>query len=521
MYGSKKSFLSPCKVILEYEGGKHTFSQISEQMDFEDVSVRLSLPVPGDERQLAISITADTTPVTALRLRWKIQGNPGDTFMGDYWFGTSGGSQWRTMDPFRRFPWYFLCRSSETTVGCGVKVRPGAFAVWQMDPGGLNLYLDLRCGTRGVILNGRTLEAAVVVSRQYSLAARAAARAFCAELSPDQILPSLPVYGCGTMAMDAASLSQDSVLKNADLLSRLADGLTNRPYQMVDCGWEKHREWGALPCGPWNSGNERFPDMSGLAASLHNIGIRPGISLRLLCDSNSALPEEWHLQRDSRFLDPSMPGVLEHIRADVARMSEWGYELIKHISTTTDCLGAEWRPRHDGPAWSFYDRSRTTAEILTDLYRTIRGARGDALIMAEDVIGHLGAGLMHIARVSRDPEDAVSWEEIQQSRVNALAFRLGQNGTFFSIDTGELPVTAATPWKDVKNLAKLLSVSGASMFLTFQRNSLSPAAMRELSNLFYNASLGDSTLYPTDWLSNTCPEVWDANGTQLAFKWFN
>ena len=138
------------------------------------------------------------------------------------------------------------------------------------------------------------------------------------------------------------------------------------------------------PCGPWDQGNERFPDMAVLASEMHSRGIRPGIALRLLCDANRALPEEWHLQRDANFLDPSQPGVLEHIQADVRRMADWGYELIKHRNSLTDMLG-DWRPgASTGAGWAFADRGRTTAEIITDLYRVVHAAAGDALIYGDD-----------------------------------------------------------------------------------------------------------------------------------------
>ena len=52
-------------------------------------------------------------------------------------------------------------------------------------------------------------------------------------------------------------------------------------------------------------------------------------------------------------------------------------------------------PTSDG--WSFYDKSKTSAEIVVELYRAIYETAKEyhVMILGCNTIGHLGAGLMH------------------------------------------------------------------------------------------------------------------------------
>ena len=49
---------------------------------------------------------------------------------------------------------------------------------------------------------------------------------------------------------------------------------------VIDDGWQIARD-APYNGGPWDRGNERFPDMPGLAAAMKDLGVRPGIWVRL------------------------------------------------------------------------------------------------------------------------------------------------------------------------------------------------------------------------------------------------
>ena len=515
-----ESSLVPNAIRVEFEGGEHCFARPAERMSFKDIIVDL-VPNRSDElARLEIGVTAGKSALLALEVYWEQPWRPSMRFLGNVWGEMEGRGQWRTMDPLRPFPWYVLGQGEESARGLGVLAQPGGFAVWRVNPSGVRLRLDLRCGTRGVLLEGRRLLAATVIYRRYERTPLAAARDFCAELSPAPILPSLPVYGQCDGHYYHGTSSSKSILADTLELARLSGGLTNPPFQVVDLGWEANAGAPCGHCGPWGPGNERFPDMAALAEDIKASGVRPGVAVRLLCDPSDRLPEAWRQKRAPEMLDPSVPEVLEHVREDIRRLADWGYDLIKHVNSTHDCLGSYLSPDFGEGGWSFADRSRTSAEIIVDFYRAIKSAMGDTLIMGTDIVGQLGAGLLHCSRINRDaPKE--DWQHALHNRVNALAFRYCQNGTCFMVDTGELEVSERQPWSSVKSFAELAAFSGSTFFLSMQPGILTAKLRKELVKCFEIASMGDSQVIPLDWLNNTCPEDWEINGSARHFDWYS
>ncbi|MBQ4479908.1 MAG: hypothetical protein II943_04635 [Victivallales bacterium] len=515
-----ESNLLPNEVVVEFEGGMHVFSRPSSRMTYKDIVVDLIPNRPDEPARLEIGVAADKSALMALTIRWEHSWRPSMRFLGNVWGEMEGRGQWRTMDPMRPFPWYVLGQGEESARGLGVLAQPGGFAVWRVNPSTVQLRLDLRCGDRGVVLAGRRLLAAVVVYRRYERTPLAASRDFCAELSSAAILPSLPVYGQCDGHFYRGTSTARSILSDAGELAKLSNGLTNPPFQVVDPGWESIRNGEENPCGPWTHGNANFPDMAALAEDIKAKGVRPGIALRLLCDASAELPERWRQQRNPHLLDPSVPEVLEHVREDIRRMSDWGFDLIKHVNSTRDCLGNYLRPGKRDVGWSFADRSRTSAEIIVDFYRAIKSAMGDTLILGTDIVGQLGAGLLHMSRINPDEPDE-EWQHALHNRVNALAFRYCQNGTCFMVDTGELEVSERQPWQRVKTFAELAACSGATFFLSIQPGKMTAKMRKELVRCFEIASMGDSQVVPLDWLNNTCPEDWEINGVPRHFDWYS
>ena len=182
----------PDQVTLVTERGEHILAP-AENMTFQDVSLALT----SEDDGLKIEITADRTPLNFLFLRWNRRLPENALFLGDAWERTYGDLQWRTHDPARMMPWYFLMHEGTRTAGFGVRVRPGAFALWTENPSGIALWLDLRNGSKGVLLNNRTLHAATVVSAEYDgISAFQAAREFCAKLCTDPLRPPFPTPSC-------------------------------------------------------------------------------------------------------------------------------------------------------------------------------------------------------------------------------------------------------------------------------------------------------------------------------------
>ncbi len=117
---------------------------------------------------LAVYVTSRSAPVKKARLRWHFQRRLKGQVLGDAWERSYGDLGWQHLTPYQTLPWYALVSEGDACVGFGVKVRPAAICSWQIDPEGVTLWLDVRCGGDGVLLNGRRLLAAEVVCREYS-----------------------------------------------------------------------------------------------------------------------------------------------------------------------------------------------------------------------------------------------------------------------------------------------------------------------------------------------------------------
>lgn len=472
-----------------------------------------------------IEVTAEQTLVCYLGLRWDEKTPVGGLFLCDAWERTYGDSEWRASDPSRIMPWYFFLREKESFLGFGVKVQGGAFAFWQADPEGVTLWLDLRNGASGVRLNGRTLSAAEVVRQRFSgCGFPEASRRFCRMLCNRPLLPEQPVYGGNNWYYAYGDSSREQILDDCRRIADLSAGCTNRPFMVIDDGWQTGERTWTYNGGPWEAGNARFPHMETLPDAMRGCGVRPGIWFRPL--QNRAAPETWKLVRKGavEVLDPTIPEAAAQIQRDVRRLHNWGFELLKHDFSTFDlfgCWGFEARPWLATGDWHFHDRSLTSAEVVRQLYATILNAADRSLILGCNIIGHLGAGLTHIVRTG-DDTSGKSWERTRKMGINTLAFRLGQHGTFFELDADCVGVTKDIPWILNREWAELLARSGTAFFASIKPGVLTEAETREMAAFFRIAAERDSPLEPMDELTTTVPACWrDGQGKIYHFNWYS
>ena len=467
---------------------------------------------------LQVRITAMESPIRFVAIRWRREIAESSRVLLDAWERTYGDVGWKSMDPAKLLPWYFLLHDGETTWCYGVKVRPAAFAAWSVDPQGITLWLDLRCGTQGVVLRGRLLEIATILGAEGFGNAWETAQEFCRQMCTDPLLPPAPVYGGNNWYYAYGKSSTGEILEDCKLIAELSRGIPNRPFMVIDGGWDAS----GGNFGPWDSGNERFPNMPTMAAKMRETGVRPGIWFRPLRNHADAIPESWRSMRDPEYLDPSVSGVLEWVARDVRRFAEWGFELIKHDFSTYDIFGRWGFEMEAFPGqgqWAFRDRSRTSAEIILSFYHKIREAAGEMLILGCNTIGHLGAGLMHLSRIGDDTSGR-NWERTRKMGVNTLAFRLPQHRAFFDIDADCLGVTGAFPWELNCQWARLLAGSGTPLFVSLKPGVLDEGGKQELRKFFQQAAQQKSRAIPLDWFQTVCPESWELDGEVVHFNWY-
>lgn len=498
----------------------------NDDYNLDDINVKLN----QDNEHLAIFLTAQTSKVKWIKLRWNnLSWDKNVRFLGDAWERGYGDMEWKGMNPNRFMPWYFCAKSEAKSACYGVKVRPSAMCFWQVDSLGMTLFLDVRCGGSGVNLKGRVIKLAdVIACEMCDCTSFEAMQEFCGQMCEDPILPKYPVYGSNNWYYAYGKSSESEILADCDYILNLTKDIENKPYMVIDDCWQEHHRLNEYNGGPWTKGNEKFPDMKALADKLVQKGVRPGIWVRLLLNEDENIKNEWRLSHNN-CIDPTNPEALNYIKEDIKRICNWGYTLIKHDFSTFDLFGKwgfQMSPLVTDDGWHFYDDSLTSAEVVKLLYKAILDAsveasNGEALILGCNTIGHLGAGYMHINRTG-DDTSGVIWERTRFMGVNTLAFRLPQHGKFYEIDADCVGIDGGISWSMNKQWADVLAQSGTPLFISVRPNILDETEKQELHEILKVASKQEHHVIPVDWEETTCPEHWQDKDHDIdcKYQWF-
>lgn len=498
----------------------------NDDYNLDDINVKLN----QDNEHLAIFLTAQTSKVKWIKLRWNnLSWDKNVRFLGDAWERGYGDMEWKGMNPNRFMPWYFCAKSEAKSVCYGVKVRPSAMCFWQVDSLGMTLFLDVRCGGSGVNLKGRVIKLAdVIACEMRDCTSFEAMQEFCGQMCEDPILPKYPVYGSNNWYYAYGKSSESEILADCDYILNLTKDIENKPYMVIDDCWQEHHRLNEYNGGPWTKGNEKFPDMKALADKLVQKGVRPGIWVRLLLNEDENIKNEWRLSHNN-CIDPTNSEALNYIKEDIKRICNWGYTLIKHDFSTFDLFGKwgfQMSPLVTDDGWHFYDDSLTSAEVVKLLYKAILDAsveasNGETLILGCNTIGHLGAGYMHINRTG-DDTSGVIWERTRFMGVNTLAFRLPQHGKFYEIDADCVGIDGGISWSMNKQWADVLAKSGTPLFISVRPNILDETEKQELHEILKVASKQEHHVIPVDWEETTCPEHWQDKDHDIdcKYQWF-
>nr|WP_174887597.1 hypothetical protein [Cohnella herbarum] len=514
----------PNRISVETESGWRALSSHpSGTWNLDDIRVRTLSSSVG----LTIGLASGATPVTTIKVRWETSIScDGLHILGDHWERAYGDLEWRGIVPERVMPWYFLTFDGHIGCGYGVKTGASAFCYWELDREGITLTLDVRSGNRGVVLEDRELLAATVVTMEgkngetpFKVAQR-----FCALMCDNPVLPTEPIYGGNNWYYAYGNSTHEKILRDSGFIASLAPPEGHRPFMIIDDGWQAMSGGGACNGGPWE-GNSGFPDMGRLAGEMKEIGVRPGLWCRPLLVSGDSpeIPDSWIRYRTAggAILDPSLPEVLDYISDFIARMVGWGYELLKHDFTTFDLFGLwgfEMKGNVNAIDVPFGDGSRTSAEIVGNLYRAIAAASGRSVIIGCNTVSHLAAGCFEIQRTG-DDTSGKSWERTRYMGINTMAFRMPQHGAFYSHDADCIGITDRVSWKQNRQWLELLAGSGTPLFVSADPDRVTEDQAEELRRAFRIASQPLPPGEPLDWLTTTCPAEWILNGEVKKFKW--
>ena len=472
---------------------------------------------------LRIELAASSARVRRIGLRWRVSLRDTRAILGDAWERAYGDLAWCGFEPDRVMPWYVATWDGTHTHAYGVRTGAGAFCSWFVDPGGISLWTDVRSGAAPLELGSRVLAVCDVVCREGrdGESAFAAMHAFCREMCVAPRLPAAPVYGSNDWYYAYGKNSAATVLADADHIVELSPTGANRPFVVIDDGWQPGRGASRDGAGAWDHANEKFPDLPALLAQVRTRGARPGMWIRPL-QAAAETPENWRLARDRNMLDPTVAAVSDKISADISRLREWGCAMIKHDYSTYDIFG-RWGNQmgsaltRDG--WAFAEGSRrTSAEVIAELYRTIRAAAGDVTIIGCNTVSHLSAGVFEICRVG-DDTSGTEWARTRKMGVNTLAFRGAQHGAFYTADADCVGVTNEIPWALNREWLDLVSRSGTMLFVSLAPDALGADRKRDLRAALATAAVAQPLGEPLDWQRTAWPSEWKLMGEKRSYDW--
>jgi len=519
----------PAKVFITGEEGTHPLSPSAPgTWSYKNAFVTLRHTDGG----LRVALGSPKMAMRNVLLEWEYPVSQQATLLGDHWERSYGDLHFQPADFARKMPWYFVQHDTKSTICFGVKTGCPVFCHWQVGDGKMRLTLDTRNGGSGVDLGDRVLNAATIISVKSKdhENAFATARRFCKLLCEKPLLPKQPVYGINdwyiTYGMNSAGIILDHTARMADL----ATDTDNRPFSVVDSGWAFYSPLLPGDCcwqDDYSRPNEHFKDMQLLAGNIKKLGMRPGLWTRLLCaahndNSNLLLPSiPGRTSGQKPVLDPSIADNLARIKNNIGLYHGWGYELVKHDFTTYDMLG-KWgnHMKEDitSPGWHFYDRGKTTAEIILNLYHAIRGAANNMYLLGCNTISHLSAGVFELNRVG-DDTSGKEWQRTRDMGVNTLGFRMVQHNNFYAADGDCVGLTNAVPWQKNKQWMQLLAESGTPLFISAQESVTGAEQKETIKRSFAMAAKTLPPGEPLDWLQKQRPEKWKLNGQVVSFNW--
>jgi alpha-galactosidase len=472
---------------------------------------------------LRVELTTSSARAKRIGLRWRAPLTGTRAILGDAWERAYGDLAWRGFEPDRVMPWYVATWTGAHTHAYGVRTGAGALCSWFVDPGGISLWADVRSGAAPLELGSRVLAVCDVVCRagRDGESAFAAIHAFCKEMCAAPRLSRAPVYGSNDWYYAYGKNSAATVLADADHIIELSPTGANRPFVVIDDGWQPGRGASRDGAGTWDHSNEKFPDLPGLLADVRKRGARPGMWIRPL-HAAAATPDSWRLARDRNMLDPTVAGVNEKVSADISRLREWGCAMIKHDYSTYDIFG-RWGNQmgsaltRDG--WAFAEGpKRTSAEVIGELYGTIRTAAGDTTIIGCNTVSHLSAGVFDVCRIG-DDTSGTEWARTRKMGVNTLAFRGAQHGAFYTADADCVGVTNAIPWALNREWLDLVSRSGTMLFVSLAPDALGSDQKRDLRAALAMAATPQPLGEPLDWQKSAWPSEWKLMGEKRSYDW--
>ena len=498
------------------------------------------------EKSAKVVVYPSGSPVKFLKLRFRGDLSFVDKVYGDTWERSGGGCyvEWRSVMTSRIMPWFCYLKGDDRVMCYGVKTGADCFASWLVDVHGVTLFLNLTNGKDGTDLK-EPLVACEVVQLEGELGEDPyrVAKRFSAMLCDAPVLPKEPIFGVNNWYWAYGRISYDMVMNETDWLMKMCTGAKHRPYMIIDDGWQFNRTYdnGSYIGGPWVP-NERFGDMAKTADDIHKKGAKAGLWFRPLLTLGD-VPEEAKLEKFSAggvLLDPSHPYVLERVCKDAATIRGWGFDLIKHDFSTTDFFGAlpltaeNSRVRLYDRRKAPFDKSKTNATIVKNLYKAIQRGAGEADVIACNAIGHLSAGIHSAYRTGNDTSGR-HFEWTRRFGVNSV-MRLPLNDTCYRADPDCAAFTERVDVSLNLDFLEMCAISGMTTLASVTPGILNEEQMKRINSIYLLADKNESRYGILNYDKTAIPNVfvsedgkrlrefdWERayDGARLIVDWFN
>jgi alpha-galactosidase len=527
VFGNRQEMVHlPAKAFIKLDDGLHELQSTDKQTwIYKGVTVNLNYKDDG----IAVSVHSPNDALHQVQLQWGYEQPTSATVLGDHWERTYGDVHFESPVLSKKLPWYFVQHNGTNTTCFGVKTGCNTICYWQVGDGLMRLTMDTSNGGAGVNLGDRVLHAADIIATKNRPGENAfyTARRFCGMMCPLTRLPAKPVYGINDWYFAYGNNSYDLIIQHTTLLADLATNTNNRPFSVVDDGWAGYASGESGYRDDYSRPNGKFKDMAKLATNIEQLGMHPGLWTRPLSGLRSSNKNLWSPNipgRDdpmSPTLDPSIDENLAFIKRNIGIYKDWGYKMVKHDYTSYDIFGRWGFQMEDEltvPGWSFNDKTRTTAEIILNLYRAIREAAGDMYLIGCNTMSHLSAGIFELNRTG-DDTSGNEWARTRKMGVNTLGFRMVQHNHFYAADGDCVGLTTKVPWEKNKQWMQLLAESSAPLFISAQPDALGGEQKRFIKQSFTSASNPQPVGEPLDWLTNQWPEKWKLDGQVKTFDW--
>lgn len=467
------------------------------------------------------------SPVKFLKLRFNGDFSAVDKVFGDTWerSGQNTYIEWRSRMNCRILPWYLYAKEGETTFCYGVKTGADAFCFWGLDSDGVTLFINLTCGAGGADLKEPIVACEVVEyfgaagEDSYAVAAK-----FAKMMCETPVLPKTPVFGVNNWYWAYGKITRETVRTETDYLIEMTSGVKNRPYMIIDDGWQINRTFGdnAYIGGPWVA-NDGFKNMADTVADIHARGAKAGIWFRPLLDKSNA-PEAAKLTtlNGGYILDPTHPYTLEKVFCDAQLIRGYGFDLIKHDFSTMDITGmAPLKSSVDVCLTNdrkFFDRTKPLATVIKNLYKTLqKGVLTD--VIGCNTISHLTAGIHSLYRVGDDTSGR-SFEWTVRHGVNSM-MRLPLNNSFYNVDPDCAAFTENVGASVNLDYLEMCALTGVTTLASVTPHILSGDEMKRINEIFKIADKGTERYTIKNYDKNATPDEFvSADGkTTKKFKW--